>query len=228
MLSARVMTDRRNRDCGRSALESLLDTHDFYPQMELTLISDNMSTLEPRAVCINAVGNKDCSEATSETVLEFLLKNLNEKRSGIFKKLYNAMKNRTEESRSASLCGLLYYFNNLSSNCVCSSSSSCILTWMNKRGMKVTEKDLPDRMFKIQVRINIDGYDNDSKKRDPDISESIANHIDPMIRRRKYFKCDAMDSYVGKDIMQIFKNEMASFEANSNVQGHYKYYTMHL
>ncbi|KRZ89353.1 hypothetical protein T08_8461 [Trichinella sp. T8] len=185
MLSARVMTDRRNRDCGRSALESLLDTHDFYPQMELTLISDNMSTLEPRAVCINAVGNKDCSEATSETVLEFLLKNLNEKRSGIFKKLYNAMKNRTEESRSASLCGLLYYFNNLSSNCVCSSSSSCILTWMNKRGMKVTEKDLPDRMFKIQVRINIDGYDNDSKKRDPDISESIANHIDPMIRRRK-------------------------------------------
>ncbi|KRZ46785.1 hypothetical protein T02_3279 [Trichinella nativa] len=60
--------------------------------------------------------------------------------------------------------------------------------------MKVTEKDLPDRMFKIQVRINIDGYDNDSKKRDPDISESIANHIDPLIRRRKYVKCDAMDS----------------------------------
>ncbi|KRY17502.1 hypothetical protein T12_6558 [Trichinella patagoniensis] len=132
MLSARVMTDRRNRDCGRSALESLLDIDDFYPQMELTLISDNMSPLEPRAVCINAVGNKDCSEATSET-------------------LYNAMKNRIEDSRSASLCGLLYYFNNLSSNCVCSSSSSCILTWMNKRGMKVTEKDLPDRMFKIQT-----------------------------------------------------------------------------
>ncbi|KRZ89316.1 hypothetical protein T08_3493 [Trichinella sp. T8] len=29
-----------------------------------------------------------------------------------------------------------------------------------------------------------------------------------------------MDSYVGKDIMQIFKNEMASFEANSNYQRH--------
>ncbi|KRX65747.1 hypothetical protein T09_15020 [Trichinella sp. T9] len=51
--------------------------------------------------------------------------------------------------------------------------------------MKVTEKDLPDRMFKIQVRINIDGYNNDSKKTDPDISERIANHIDPLIRRRK-------------------------------------------
>ncbi|OUC48439.1 hypothetical protein D917_06163 [Trichinella nativa] len=78
--------------------------------------------------------------------------------------------------------------------------------------MKVTEKDLPDRMFKIQVRINIDGDDNDSKKRDPDISERIAKQFDPLIRRRKYVKCDAMDSYVGKDIMQIIKNEMASFE----------------
>ncbi|KRY04064.1 hypothetical protein T03_2787 [Trichinella britovi] len=42
-------------------------------------------------------------------------------------------------------------------------------------------------MFKIQVRINIDGDDNDSKKRDPDISERIANHIDPLIRRRKHY-----------------------------------------
>ncbi|XP_003375749.1 conserved hypothetical protein [Trichinella spiralis] len=212
MLSARVMTDRRNRDCGRSALESLLDIDNFYPKMEQTLISDNMSTLEPRAVCINAVGNKECSEATSETVLEFLLENLNEKSSGISKKLFNAMKNRIEESRSVSLCGLLYYINNLSSNYVCSSSSSCILTWMNKRGMKVTAKELPDRMFKIQIRININGYGNDSEKRDLDISESIADQFDTLIRKGKYFKCDAMDSCFGKDIMQIIKNEMVSFE----------------
>ncbi|KRX47953.1 hypothetical protein T05_3686 [Trichinella murrelli] len=122
MLSARVMTDRRNRDCGRSALESLLDIDDFYPQMELTLISDNMSTLEPRAVCINAVGNKDCSEATSET-----------------------------------------------------------------------------------VRINIDGYDNDSKKRDPDISESIANHIDPLIRRRKTTRLPSKPIATSKDPTNIIQ-----------------------
>ncbi|XP_003375737.1 hypothetical protein Tsp_09315 [Trichinella spiralis] len=88
----------------------------------------------------------------------------------------------------------------------------CILIWLNKRGTNVTAKDLSDRMLKIQVKINIDGNDNDSEKRDHDISESTAEQFDTLIRRGKYFKCDAMDSCLGKDIMQIIMNEMASFE----------------
>ncbi|KRY34014.1 hypothetical protein T01_14372 [Trichinella spiralis] len=48
---------------------------------------------------------------------------------------------------------------------------------------------------------------------DPDISKSIADQLDTLIRRRKYFKCDPMDSCHGKDIMKIIKNEMAVFEA---------------
>ncbi|KAL1233742.1 Aspartyl/glutamyl-tRNA(Asn/Gln) amidotransferase subunit [Trichinella spiralis] len=116
----------------------------------------------------------------------------------------------------------------ISKQSVCSSSSSCILIWLNKRGTNVTAKDLSDRMLKIQVKINIDGNDNDSEKRDHDISESTAEQFDTLIRRGKYFKCDAMDSCLGKDIMQIIMNEMASFESDSNVQGQYKYHTMHL
>ncbi|KRY28540.1 hypothetical protein T01_15798 [Trichinella spiralis] len=73
----------------------------------------------------------------------------------------------------------------------------------------------PSKAFAHQVqvvKINIDGNDNDSEKRDHDISESTAEQFDTLIRRGKYFKCDAMDSCLGKDIMQIIMNEMASFE----------------
>ncbi|KRY26479.1 hypothetical protein T01_9761, partial [Trichinella spiralis] len=200
------------KDCVKSALKSLSDVDNFLYETELTLISDIVNALEPVAVCVNALGRKDCSLATAETVLEFLLRNLKEQRSDIAKKLFNAMKNRIEERRNASLCGLLCYLDNPSSY-VSSSSSNCILTRPNKRDIKATAKDLFDRMFKIQVEETKDIDDSDSEKSDPDISKSIADQLDTLIRRRKYSKCDLMDSCHGKDIMKIIKNEMAVFEA---------------
>ncbi|KAL1234439.1 Zinc finger MYM-type protein [Trichinella spiralis] len=86
-----------------------------------------------------------------------------QQRSDIAKKLFNAMKNRTEERRNASLCGLLCYLDNPSSY-VSSSSSNCILTRPNKRDIKATAKDLFDRLFKIQ------------RKSDPDISKNDGNN----------------------------------------------------
>ncbi|KRZ05055.1 hypothetical protein T11_10410 [Trichinella zimbabwensis] len=70
-------------------------------------------------------------------------------------------------------------------------------------------------MFKIHVEEteHNDGDGDDSEKSDPDISKSIADQLDTLIRRRKYFKCDLIDSCPGKDIMKIIKDEMAIFEA---------------
>ncbi|KRZ00560.1 hypothetical protein T11_6182 [Trichinella zimbabwensis] len=72
-----------------------------------------------------------------------------------------------------------------------------------------------ERMFKILVdkTEDDDGNGDDSDKSDPDINKSIADQLDTLIRRRKYFKCDLIDSCPGKDIMKIIKNEMAVFEA---------------
>ncbi|KRX69349.1 hypothetical protein T06_1923 [Trichinella sp. T6] len=84
------------KDCVKSALKSLSDVDNFLSETELTLISDIVNALEPVAVCVNALGRKDCSLATAETVLEFLLRNLKEQRSDIAKTLFNAMKNRIE------------------------------------------------------------------------------------------------------------------------------------
>ncbi|KRZ05043.1 hypothetical protein T11_12249 [Trichinella zimbabwensis] len=56
-----------------------------------------------------------------------VLQNLSKQSSGIAKKLFNAMKNRIEERRNASLCGLLCYLDD-PSNYVSSSNSNCILT----------------------------------------------------------------------------------------------------
>ncbi|KRZ75212.1 hypothetical protein T10_9929, partial [Trichinella papuae] len=71
------------------------------------------------------------------------------------------------------------------------------------------------KMFKIHVEETEydDGNGDDSEKSDPDINKSIADQLDTLIRRRKYFKCDLIDSCPGKDIMKIIKNEMAVFEA---------------
>ncbi|XP_003381586.1 conserved hypothetical protein [Trichinella spiralis] len=149
------------KDCVKSALKSLSDVDNFLYETELTLISDIMNALEPVAVCVNALGRKDCLLATAET----------EQRSDIAKKLFNAMKNRTEERRNASLCGLLCYLDNPSSY-VSSSSSNCILTRPNKRDIKATAKDL----FLFQEEIK-DSDDSGSEKSDPDISKSIADQM---------------------------------------------------
>ncbi|KAL1238640.1 2,3-bisphosphoglycerate-independent phosphoglycerate mutase [Trichinella spiralis] len=61
------------KDCVKSALKSLSDVDNFLSETELTLISDIVNALEPVAVFVNALGRKDCSLATAETVLEFLL-----------------------------------------------------------------------------------------------------------------------------------------------------------
>ncbi|KRZ73176.1 hypothetical protein T10_2690 [Trichinella papuae] len=70
-------------------------------------------------------------------------------------------------------------------------------------------------MFKIHVEETEDDDANgdDSEKSYPDISKSISIQLDTLIRRRKYFKCDLIDSCPGKDIMKIIKDEMAVFEA---------------
>ncbi|KRX13158.1 SCAN domain-containing protein 3 [Trichinella nelsoni] len=177
------------KDCVKNALKSLSDVDNFLSETKLTLISDIVNALEPVAVCVNALGRKDCSLATAETVLEFLNKEAT----------LPKMKNRTEERRNASLCGLFY---------VSSSSSNCILTRRNKRDIKATAKDL----FLFQEKTK-DSDDSDSENSDPDISKSIADQVDTLIRRRMYSKCDLMDSCHGKDIMKIIKNEMAVFEA---------------
>ncbi|KRZ66415.1 hypothetical protein T10_2604 [Trichinella papuae] len=46
----------------------------FLSETQLTLTSDILNALEPVAVCVNALGRKDCSLATAETDLEFLLR----------------------------------------------------------------------------------------------------------------------------------------------------------
>ncbi|KRZ66699.1 hypothetical protein T10_4163 [Trichinella papuae] len=122
--------------------------------------------------------------------------------------LFNAKKNRIEERRNTSLCGLFCYLDNLS-NYVSSSSSNCILivnitlTRPNKRDIKATAKDLFDRMFKIQVEEteDIDGNGDDSEKSNPDISKSIADQLDTLIRR--------------ENILNVTRliDEMAVFEA---------------
>ncbi|KRY16831.1 Protein ZBED8 [Trichinella patagoniensis] len=145
------------KDCVKIALKSLSDVDNFVSETELTLISGCfgcwiVNALEPVAVCVNALGRKDCSLATAETVLEFLLQNLKEQRSDIAKKF----------------------------------------------------------LFQEETK---DSDDSDSGNSDPDISKSIADQLDTLIRRRKYSKCDLMDSCHGKDIMKIIKNEMAVFEA---------------
>ncbi|KRX79453.1 hypothetical protein T06_10894, partial [Trichinella sp. T6] len=64
--------------------------------------------------------------------------------------------------------------------------------------------------FQLETK---DSDDSDSGNSDPDISKIIADQLDTLIGRRKYSKCDLMDSCHGKDIMKIIKNEMAVFEA---------------
>ncbi|KRZ01585.1 hypothetical protein T11_8963 [Trichinella zimbabwensis] len=161
-----------------------------------------------QCACVNALGRKDCSLATAETVLEFLLRYLKQQSSDIAKMLFNAKKNRIEERRNTSLCGLFCYLDN-PSNYVSSSSSNCILivnitlTRPNKRDIKATAKDLFDRMFKIQVEEteDIDGNGDDSEKSNPDISKSIADQLDTLIRR--------------ENILNVTRliDEMAVFEA---------------
>ncbi|KRY98666.1 hypothetical protein T11_15323 [Trichinella zimbabwensis] len=109
----------------KSALKGLSDVHNFLSETKQTLISDILNALEPVAVCVNALGRKDCSLATA--LKQSMLQNLSEQSSSIAKKLFNAMKNRIEERRNASLCGLLCYLDDPSIY-VSSSNSNCILT----------------------------------------------------------------------------------------------------
>ncbi|KRZ01886.1 hypothetical protein T11_10609 [Trichinella zimbabwensis] len=138
----------------KSALKGLSDVHNFLSETKQTLISDILNALEPVAVCVNALGRKDCSLATA--LKQSMLQNLSEQSSSIAKKMF---KTHVEET------------------------------------------------------VDDDGNGDDSEKSDTDINKSIADQLDTLIRRRKYFKCDLIDSCPDKDIMKIIKDEIAVFKA---------------
>ena len=147
-----------------------------------------MNTLKPIKVAIEAFGRRDSNLITSEVILIFLYKCLQENNSNISNELLEATKKRIKERRNINLITLLKYLQN-------SNFLTEDLQHSSKQVIKQCAEQFYSRLFndssseKADEDLNNNDVENDDESISVADTETLESRLTAAIKETEKFVC---------------------------------------